>query len=109
MSDIPVRKLKTVALAKPTVERSNTFSTECADGFVYSIGKEVTSLSFYIERPSWNTDKEGKPNVAGISREILIEFRLPTSEVNTLATHLIGAIASARKDGKYPRIGPLPE
>ncbi len=109
MSSIPERKTKALTLAKTKVEYSKMFSAECADGFVYNVGKEVTSLLFYLERPAWNTDAQGNPNVAGIVREILVEIRLPTSEINTLAQHLIGAIATARKNEKYPRVGPLPE
>lgn len=108
MSDIPERPTKHLKLVKPTLEQSPQFSTECADGFVYSVDREVTSLTFYIEREKWNMNEEDKPTVAGISREHLIELRLPTSAVEILAKHILSAIDVARKDQKYPRVGPLP-
>ena len=109
MSEKSERKVKDIPRPKYIVEKSRQFTTEFADGFVYCIDKEITSLTFYQDHIGWNVDEKGKTNIEGCLRELLLEIRFPTSQIETLSSILVEAIKAARKDGKWSRLGPLPE
>ena len=104
------KKTNVKQLPKPTLMtvKAESFATTYADGYFYSIERDVTTLIFYRDHVEFTSPEIREANVIGRTRELMFEIRLPTSNIYNLSKLIVTSVDDLGNSPEHKdRVGPI--